>query len=351
VTTDHSHIKISVIMPVYNGEKYLREALESILNQTFKNFELLIMDDGSTDQTAEILKTFAKKDPRIKIFHQKNSGVVRSLNALIAHAKAEILARMDADDIAYPDRLKIQYQYMQNHPETVVLGCFAKIIENRTVENSPGSGKEKSRRNTAFEEDILNRWYLSVIPPFIHSAVMLRKEAFIRAGGYREDEHPAEDYGLWIRMKHEGKLGTAPALLQDYYLHPEGISARNYKKQIAKRDELNFKNLEDLYKNNEIPSAHEAVRLLKPYNLNRHQRRILAKLACLTGCFYIEKNSYSKAKEYFKLSLKMDPRRFDAALNLIFGKFKKAFLISIDKFPARFKFLFKIFWFLRKPGA
>lgn len=320
-------------MPVYNGEKHLREAIESILTQTFTNFELLIMDDGSTDQTPEILEEFAQKDHRVKIFRQENKGLVESLNSLAAHAKYDLVARMDADDVSYPQRLKIQYEYMQKHPQTALLGTYANIIERGT-----GHG----RRNTAFWEDELNRWYLSIIPPFIHSAVMFTKNAFQKAGGYRQDEHPAEDYGLWVRMKRYGKLSTAPVLLHDYFLDTGGISARNFKKQIAKRDELNFKNLEDLYEQNEIPSARHAMGLLKPYNLDHHQRQVLSKLACLTGCFYIQKNEYKKAAEYFRLCLSMDWRRFDAALNLILGKFNRAFLISVDKYPLRSKFLFKI---------
>lgn len=320
-------------MPVYNGEKHLREAIESILTQTFTDFELLVMDDGSTDQTPEILEEFGQKDHRIKIFRQKNKGLVESLNSLAENAKYDLVARMDADDVSYPQRLEIQYEYMEKHPQTVLLGTYANIIER--------SGGV-ARRNTAFREDELNRWYLSIIPPFIHSAVMFRKAAFQKAGGYRQDEHPAEDYGLWVRMKRYGKLNTAPVLLHDYFLDAGGISARNFKKQIAKRDELNLKNLEDLYEQNEIPSARHALALLKPYNLDHHQRQVLAKLACLTGCFYIEKNEYTKAQEYFMLCLSMDWRRFDAALNLILGKFHGAFLISVDKYPLRFRFLFKI---------
>ncbi len=333
-----THPQISVIMPVYNGAKHLREAIESILIQTFQHFEFLIMDDGSTDDTPKILEDYAKKDHRIKILHQKNHGLVESLNTLVTHAASDLIARMDADDIAYPKRLEVQYEYMKAHPQTVVLGTYARITEE-----GPGQTHTSTwRRNTAFEEDELNRWYLSIIPPFIHSAVMFKKNAFHKAGGYRQNEHPAEDYGLWIRMKSLGKLNTAPHLLMDYHLHNEGISAGSYKKQIAKRDELNLKNLEDLYAAQQIPSVNHALSLLKPYQLHAHQRQILAKLACLTGCFYIQKNMYNKATEYFKLCLKMDWRRFDAALNLIFGKLGKAFLLSVDKYPTRTKFLFKI---------
>lgn len=330
-------------MPVFNGEKYLHSAIKSILDQTFPDFEFLIMDDGSTDRTSQILESYAKKDARIKFFHQTNSGIVKSLNTLIAHARANIIARMDADDFAHPKRFEMQHNYLHNHPKTVLLGTYAKIIEKRN------SGEW--RPNTAFEEDILNRWYLSIFPPFIHSGVMFTKKAFIQAGCYRQDEYPAEDYGLWINMKNYGEINTVPEILTDYFLNTEGISAKNYRKQIKKRDKLNLKNLEDLYQNNEIPAVKTALELLEKYNLDKHQRRVLAKLACLTGCFLASQHHQVDAGEYFKLCLKMDPRRFDAALNLLFKKSRKTFMISIDKYPHRFKFLLKIHTFPRQKNS
>lgn len=324
-------------MAVRNEEDWLDETLQSIAGQTYKNFELLVMDDGSTDRTPEILEKFAKNDPRIKIFRQENKGNAESRNTLVRHAASSLIANMDGDDLAYPERLEVQLEYMQKHPETVLLSTYARILEI--------SGRSKPRMSTAFEEDELNRWYLSVIPPFIHSSVMYRKEAFLQAGGYRPDEYPAEDYGLWVRMKSLGKINTAPRLLTEYRFHRKGVSANNYRLQIERRDELNLKNLEDLYVKNEIPSVERALKLLERYDLNPRQRKILAKLACLTGCFYIKKNAYGKAKPYFSLALKMDWRRVDALFNFLLGMFGKAFLISLDNYPLSRKIMLKIHWF------
>ncbi len=326
-------------MAVRNEEDWLDATLQSIASQTYKNFELLVMDDGSTDRTPEILEKFAENDPRIKIFRQENKGNAESRNTLVRHAASSLIANMDGDDLAYPQRLEAQYEYMQKHPETVLLSTYARIVEI--------GGSEPPRMSTAFEEDELNRWYLSVIPPFIHSSVMYRKEAFFKAGGYRPDEYPAEDYGLWIRMKSLGKINTAPRLLTEYRFHRKGVSANNYRLQIERRDGLNLKNLEDLYAENEIPPVERALKLLERYDLNPRQRKILAKLACITGCFYVKKNAYNKAKPYFGLALKMDWRRVDALLNFLIGIFGKSFLISLDNYPLKRKIMLKIHWFGR----
>lgn len=324
-------------MTVYNGEETLDESVASILRQTFPDFELLIMDDGSTDKTWAMLENFSRKDPRIKIFRQQKAGNSKGRNTLIEKSSCDLIANMDADDYSLPERLKKQHEYMTSHPDTILVSTYAKIIEM----NHP----EKWRMSTAFEEDILNRWYLSIIPPFIHSSVMFRKSAFIKAGGYKSEEFPAEDYGLWIRMKKFGKLNTIPEVLVEYRMYPKGVSVNNYRKQLALRDEMNFQNMKELYEKNEIPGVKEVVSLLKPYNLNNHQRQVLAKLACLTGCWFVKNNERTKANTYFKLALTMDWRRFDAAFNLILGHMNKAFLISIDRFPLRKKFTGKIFWF------
>ena len=133
MTTQHP--KISVLMPVHNGEKYLAEAIKTILDQSFADFEFLIMDDGSTDSTPQILKEFALA----------NAGIVKSLNRLVDESRTDLLARQDADDISYPDRFKLQYEYMQKHPETVLLGTLTKFF----IEGMPG----KDHPNDGFAED------------------------------------------------------------------------------------------------------------------------------------------------------------------------------------------------------
>ncbi|MCP8319033.1 MAG: glycosyltransferase, partial [Candidatus Methylarchaceae archaeon HK01B] len=122
--------KITILMSVYNGEKYLREAIDSILNQTFKDFEFLIINDGSTDRTVEILRSY--HDSRIKIItNEKNMGLTKSLNKGLKIARSEYVARMDADDISYPRRLEVQYEYMKKNPDVGIVGSWNDVIDDK----------------------------------------------------------------------------------------------------------------------------------------------------------------------------------------------------------------------------
>ena len=135
-------MKLTVLMPVYNAEKYLKPALESILNQTYKDFEFLIIDDGSTDKSLEIIKSY--NDSRIRLIgHEQNQKLIATLNEGIKLAQGEYIARMDADDISAPERLQKQMEFLEKHPATVVLGCDFQIIDGhprhiaRTINSSP----------------------------------------------------------------------------------------------------------------------------------------------------------------------------------------------------------------------
>jgi glycosyltransferase involved in cell wall biosynthesis len=120
---------ISVLMPVYNTERYVAEAVESILAQTFRNFEFLIIDDGSTDRSLSILKRYAERDPRIYLVSRPNTGYVIALNEMLAMARGEFIARIDADDIALPERFEVQVAYLREHPEVVCLGSKVQFID------------------------------------------------------------------------------------------------------------------------------------------------------------------------------------------------------------------------------
>ena len=323
-------------MPVYNAEKYLEESLTGILNQNFKNFEFLIMDDGSNDKSVEILKKHAQKDRRIQLFHQDNKGIAESLNALIDKANADIVARMDADDIADPERFKIQYAYLQKHPKTVLLGSFGELSRDNKILGT----------NTAFQEDFMNRWFLSLFPPFLHSSVMYRKNAFVKAGRYRKEYEPAEDYDLWVRIKRFGKVENMPQILTKMRITPGSISGRNWRKQIKTRDGIGLLNLNDIYKHNEIPQIQKIQKALKRYDLDAHKKYVMGKICCKTACFLIQKNEYQKALPFLKYALQLDKKRLlDALPNMILGKFGMAYLISVDYSPHIKKLATKIHWF------
>ena len=183
--------KISVLVPVYNGEKYLRDALNSVLGQTFYDFELIVVNDGSRDRTSDILNSYS--DPRIRVINNsRNLGISASLNAGLEAARCEYIARFDADDIAHPDRLERQLATM-NSDETVGL-CFSDFIVIDTEGKTIGASSQTDER-VPFE------WLLLWDNPIPHPTVMLRKKV-LSLGNFRYDGslEPADDYDLWTRL-------------------------------------------------------------------------------------------------------------------------------------------------------
>ncbi len=243
---------------------------------------------------------------------------------------------MDADDISYPHRFQAQYDYLEKNPDTVLLGCFCKITREKD---------DWSRQNSAYAEDYINRWYLSMYPPFIHSAVMFRKKAFLQSGKYQQTDYPSEDYGLWIRIKRYGKIETIKEVLAEYRLTASGICAKNYKEQINIRDRLSRINLEDIYKQDEIPEITAIRSTLKKYTLIPMEKLALGYLSCLTGCFLLTKGEITKAKSFFHLSLEFDKKRLDALLNFLLLLLNRSFLISLNYFAMTKKFIIKLHWF------
>lgn len=204
-------------MPVYNGQTYLREAVDSILNQTFKDFEFIIINDGSKDETATILKTYS--DSRIVLAHnEQNLGLIASLNKGIALAKSELIARMDADDIALPDRLANQYNYYKLHPQCKVIGGDHNNLHNgkiTKVTNRYTSGQLKS--------------ILLFATCFIHPCVVFKKSEFTY---YNKEFLHIEDYELWTRLALNSELGHCEQPLIIYRSHIAQISQLNKTKQL-----------------------------------------------------------------------------------------------------------------------
>jgi len=188
--------EITVLMPAYNAAKYLREAVESVLQQTFTNFELLIINDGSTDETAETALSFA--DRRITVVNCEHKGVANALNTGLKLANAPLIARFDADDICLPNRLEQQFNFLYDHPEYVLVGSDAEYI----LEHGEFLFSFKCIAHS--NEEVQNNLY--VYCPFIHSSVMYRREAVIKAGGYNIHAHNFEDYLLWTNLAKTGKM-------------------------------------------------------------------------------------------------------------------------------------------------
>ena len=207
---------ISVIMPVYNGEQYLEEAIDSILIQTWKNLELWVCDDCSTDATSKILEQYAKKDNRVKTLRNpKNRGTAKTINKLLDSANSDIIVRMDADDIALPYRIERQYHYMQQH-ELDVCGSWIKY---------KGGYPGKVRYPTSNEAV---RLHMMFRPPFAQPAVMHRLSAF-EGLRHKQDALLPEDYDLWTRLPVNLKFGNIPEVLLLYRRHKGQSSGRKSK--------------------------------------------------------------------------------------------------------------------------
>ena len=227
---------ISVLMPVYNSQSFLEEAIESVLNQTYKNFEFLIYDDNSIDSSKKIIIKFSQKDSRIKFFFsKKNLGHTALLNMMIDKSKFNFLARMDSDDISVKTRFKKQLNFLLNNPKISAVGSFAEIIDDN------GNFIKKIKLpvyDKEIKEKLLNDSVL------MHPTVMLRKDFIKQINAYRECA-PAEDYDLWTRLSLISSLHNLPEYLLKYRIHSKSVSSlkRDYQFLYGQIVKKNYENL------------------------------------------------------------------------------------------------------------
>jgi glycosyltransferase involved in cell wall biosynthesis len=204
-------------MSVYNGERFLREAVESVLTQTMTDFELVVVDDGSADSTPQILAQYAASDPRVVIHRQRNRGRAVALNRAVAAARAAVIARMDADDVSVPDRLERQHRFMLAHRKVAAVGGAVTFVDAR----SRPFGQAQYPLTDAEIRQALG--HTTALP---HPGVMLRKEAFDRAGRYRPCFAVAEDLDLWLRMDGGDALANLPDPVIRYRIYADQETVR-----------------------------------------------------------------------------------------------------------------------------
>jgi len=213
---------ISVIMPVYNTEKYVGEAIESILNQTFKNFEFIIIDDGSIDNSYKICENYAKKDSRIKLFkNEENFKIVKTLNKWIKLSQWEYIARMDSDDIVRKDRLKIQIDFLEKNKEYILVSSNLEFIDSTWKITWDRKYNKYIEKNLFYES------------PICHACTMFRKEFFEIVGYYNNRFVLAEDYELRFRAYQKGlKFWLIKCPLFKYRIIDSSGKVYNLKKQL-----------------------------------------------------------------------------------------------------------------------
>lgn len=212
--------KVTVLLPTLQSGRHLAQTLESIRAQTFQDYELLVVDDGSTDQTLSLLGAAA--DPRLRVIQGKRTGLADALNLGIASALGEYVARIDGDDRMVPERLEKQARYMDAHPETVICGGWQQYFGLSTFLHAPPSSDAQCRANLLFRCDLC------------HSTLMLRKSVFIEHQLWYDSRFAAEDFQLWTRVQDYGKIANLPEILG--YYREDGRSITSSKKQRLIRE-------------------------------------------------------------------------------------------------------------------
>ncbi|MEO5954868.1 MAG: glycosyltransferase [Nitrospiraceae bacterium] len=220
---------VTVLMPVFNGERFLREAIESVLQQTHRDFELLIINDGSTDRSREIVLSY--DDPRINFAENaKNLGLASTLNVGLGLATYELVARQDADDLSLPERLALQVDFLAKHPDVVLVGTQAMIIDEQ--------GFRKGRvLDRACTHDSI-RWDLLFDNSFTHSSVMFRRSTITQLGGYDGAFRYCQDYALWTQVARHHRVANIDRCLVQYRVHPFDRMSDKLKGIIAEENRL-----------------------------------------------------------------------------------------------------------------
>jgi glycosyltransferase involved in cell wall biosynthesis len=204
---------VSVLMAVHDGARWVAGAVESVLTQTAGDLELVVIDDGSTDATADLLA--AVRDGRLRVHRQPRAGLTRALNAALGLARAPLVARLDADDLALPERLARQRAFLAAHPEVGLLGTAAREVDE--------AGAPVREVRPPLDDATLRRALIRA-NPFVHSSVMARRAVVARAGGYDETLPVAQDYGLWMRLAGLTRLANLEAVLVVRRLGPGRVS-------------------------------------------------------------------------------------------------------------------------------
>ena len=217
--------RVSVIMSVYNGSKFLDQSIESILKQTFPDFEFLIVDDCSTDSSLKIIAKYAKQDSRIRIIkNETNIGLTKSLNRAILESKGEYIARIDADDFSYPERFKKQVKFLDSNLKCGLVGAWAEIIDDN---DKVMRAIKYPTLSVDLKRDLIK------YNPFFHSSIMIRRSTLDQVGLYNEEFRYAQDYELYFRIASKYGLENIPNVLIKYRESSSSITGKKNKKQIG----------------------------------------------------------------------------------------------------------------------
>tara|TARA_B100000508_G_C11457398_1_gene277435 strand:- start:860 stop:1855 length:996 start_codon:yes stop_codon:yes gene_type:complete len=229
---------ISIVLPCYNGEKFIETSIGSIQQQSHQEFELIVIDDGSTDDSFLICKNLAEKDPRIRLIkNDRNQGLIYTLNKGISLANGIYIARMDADDLSHPKRLEKQLHYLKEHPEIDILGTDVKVIDQK-------DNHIKSSSKICFSPSAI-KFSAYFAQPLVHGSI-LAKSAVLKKHNYAAEYIHCEDYELWLRLLSKGhKIANLDSKLYFYRVNSESVSNKNEDVQISCHNKVSHLYLND----------------------------------------------------------------------------------------------------------
>lgn len=324
-------IKVSIIMPIYNGEEYLKDAIRSILTQTFSDFELIISDDASTDASWEIAKHFAIEDHRIRILrNQYNLGLIGNLNVLLDAANGDYLARQDQDDISTPERLKHQVDFLDKNPEIGLLGtAFHQIDKNGDI------------LLTTYQpmSDTEIRWKILFANPFAHTSVMFRHNLLHQYGLRYSDKYPhSEDYELWIRMLQYTRAANLSEPFVSWRRNEKGISQTHVEEQTNNFKKILSMQVNQLLRNYQL-SEDEIISFLYLFT---HTPPRKEKLGTLFTVFRIW-NAFSKLPTLEPSGLRKSRRQM--VYDILESLFNGLTLYRYYSDPHTFQLLANLFWY------
>jgi len=298
--------KITVSLSAYNNEKFIRKTVQSILSQTFTDFEFIIINDGSKDGTLKILQDFAKSDSRITLIDRENKGIVHSKNEILSLARGEYIANIDGDDIALPDRFRIQNDYLDNHPDVVCIGSDTQLID----EEDRFICVLRHKRGIEISKGILEG-HGEISNP----ASMIRTEALRKINGHHEEYTYADDLDVWLRLDEIGKLENIPMPLTKYRIHPSSASQQF----CIKQRESALKACQDAWERRGIEGVFTAD------GLWRADSSLESRLAYSLryGWLAWQNRQYSTTTIYGLKSLQLSPLCKEAWLLFLCGIFRK----------------------------
>jgi len=237
---------VSVILAVHNDERYLEESVRSVLEQTYEDFELILVDDGSDDATVSLLENLDKMDSRIKLYRQRRSGLTHSLIRATVEARGRYLARQDSDDRSRLNRFALQTAFLEAHPDVAAVGSDAAVIDlnGRRVKTIMGErGRERIRKSL-----------LSLRSTPVHGSMMMRRESVLAVGGYRLAFTVSQDFDLWLRLTEHFGLENTPDVLYEWRLNPSGIySTRRIEQMMLSSIALAFTHERRLFGKDSYP--------------------------------------------------------------------------------------------------